>query len=148
MSAQNKKSGQSLIEALISITILSFVLIIFLLSLSNIMRVRTNHRWRIRASRLAQEGIELVYNVAVNDVWDEFITTHDTTIGGIEYSPIIESTDLKLVEYNSADPLIDGRYLRKVKLTMDGNSLRVDCNVSWGNDEVEYTTHLIKLKND
>ena len=140
---KSKKTGQTIIEPLLVVAIYGFVLVIFVASLSNLLRSRTTQKKHVKAARLAQEGVEVAYNLAINaDPFSDFVSY---ATGEVKH-PDIDSYILRGLADGPDE--IDGRFTRSIVITEDGSSYRIECDVSWGpsdEDKVSYVTYLINL---
>lgn len=154
------KSGQSLIEVLIAVAILSFVIVIFLFSFSNLAFSYVNHQYQIEATQYAREGLEMVYNISVNsENWEDFVDLADPDK---TYSPFIAPEGLVLIE---GVETIEEKFTREIFLEKalrdpvtgeitgdsgeeDENTLKATARVSWQfQAEDQYITYITYLIN-
>lgn len=73
-----KSQGFLLLEVVISLAIFGLLLMFFTMSFSNFFSVQGNSWKRVEATLYAQEGMEVMYNLANNtSEWDEFVENFD-----------------------------------------------------------------------
>lgn len=151
-----------LIEPLLAIAIFGLLLAPFLGSISNLAHSQVKYRHQTEAVQYAREGLEIVYNIAVNvDDWNDYFMVDDHHLG--TFHPDLSGSRPDLA---SGPEPVGGRFTRKINLAKakrsnDGNldeksgkdddkTLRVVSKVSWDEQgelqEIELITYLIDLK--
>lgn len=163
MLKRKAQSGQMLIEPLLAIAIFGLLLAPFLGSISNLAHSQVKYRHQTEAVQYAREGLEIVYNIAVNvDNWSDYFMVDDYHLG--TFHPDLSGSRPDLA---SGSETVRGRFTREINLakakrnSSDGNldeksgedddkTLRVISKVTWdeqGQDQkIELTTYLINLK--
>lgn len=166
-------SGQTLVEVLVAAAIFSLILTPFLSSLLNLTRAQVKYRHQTQATQYAREGLEIVYNIAVNtDSWADFAAyanNPDPNNPDLYYPvPIgMPSVYTLLSLQRGTQSLAGGTFLRAIFFQKarrddvsgnlsedptapeDSNTIKTTSRVSWqegGREQkVEFNTYLIDL---
>lgn len=122
-----KNSGQSLIEVIIVVGLVT-IIATSLISIST-AGLKTGHRGKLRSEAviLAQDGIEISRKLRDSD-WNTFQTTYGSLAGKawcLDNSAV-------WTEPTSSCPLTsDSLFSRSITFTWDGTRMKIDSMVSW-----------------
>jgi prepilin-type N-terminal cleavage/methylation domain-containing protein len=154
--------GFTLLETLISVTIFSIFLLFFLSSFTHIFASQDTSWKRVEASMLAQEGLEISYNIFTNTQdWTSLINRlheeevfHVTTEGTPDFVPGVEigedlNREIRVEDvYRSSET---GEIVTTVSdpLTVyDPDTVLVKSRVEWvgktGQEHIEYVTYVTR----
>lgn len=122
-----KRDGQTLLELIISIGVVVFVMMGLVVAVTSSLRFGQASRYRSRAVKYAQEGVELTRQLRDVNVWESFLSFADTTPK--EWC-LDKSGTWSIVGGNACAPL-DGIFTRIVTLTWQDPLVRVQADVSW-----------------
>ena len=162
VSKLHTSGGYLLLEAVISMAIFSGLLFFFTLSFRNVFTSQTTSAERVEAGLYAQEGMEVMYNLAINTTdWNGFVANFDPDK---TYYPVF-STVAQLAE---GEEVIKEKYTRKIfvqtvfrdpvthQIVPDGTggavedpgTLRIVTLVTWNVNgspqEVKYETYVVE----
>lgn len=162
MSRAKINSGQTLVELLIATAVFSLIIGPFLSSLINLTAAQVRYRHRIQATQYAREGLEIVYNQAVNaEEWNDFAhyadnpdqSFHPALVGGyFSLEPGSETIGkfTREITFQKAWRDAEGNVVDEETGSEDENTIRVVAEVFWqdrGKDqEIELTTYLINFE--
>lgn len=142
---KSSRSGQTLIEIIIAIAIFSVVVSLAIFSVANVSSSTVRSRLRSQATNYAKEGIEICYNLSLQD-WIEFSDKSGT------YHPVLSSGVFILAQ---GSQLLADRFTREITIE-DANDpdvadlLKVTSLVTWyasGRDqEVKFVIYLADLE--
>lgn len=159
---EKAESGQMLIEPLLAIAIFGLLLAPFLGSIGNLAHSQVKYRHQVEAVQYAREGLEIVYNIAVNaDDWSDYFITGDNPHLGI-FHPNLSGGNPDLA---SESETVGGRFTREINIakakrdsngnldettdTDDDHTIKVVSKITWEEagqlQKIELTTYLINL---
>ena len=158
LTKRKKISGQVLMEPIVAIAIIGLVLGPFVAYLGNLVRSQTKYRHQAQAAHYAREGVEIVYNIAVNANWEAF--TDNLNLPDKFRDDGRNPPALVAGETNTT-----GRFTRETQIEKarrdtqgnitagggqeDPNTLKVTSKVTWEEkekiEEISFTTYLINL---
>lgn len=129
---KNKLSGFSMIEAMIAVFICGVILPVFFIILSNLLGFSYSNREHIKASNLAQEGVEYVRNLRDQN-WKNNLTAFNSPVfpsfaSGSEHCLY---TDENFNFWWDNCFLMYGKFTRKIKITVSGDTRVISCTVTW-----------------
>lgn len=161
---------QNLVEILLATSILGFVVVPFLGSAVNLSRVLLRARIKSQAIHYAREGIEISYNLALQD-WDQFKAQngsyHPTIVDGnfaLELTPetdlagkydrviIIKQAERNGIEQKPSEEKTGNLF--KIgdppgNSVSDPETMKVTCQVSWDNlgkpETIQFVNYFSKL---
>lgn len=120
--------GQSLVEILVAIGVVTLVLTALVAAVVMAIRGVNFSKQKIKATSLAQEGVEWVRNQRGNLGWSDFYAL--ATAAGIRYC--LASLDFGEIGSCGEAQLIDSYYTRELVLTASGSDeVGVVVTVTW-----------------
>lgn len=153
------KSGNSLLELLIAITVFSLFVVALLTSISSLGFVQIKSNYTLTASQLAREAIESAVNWSLNN-WSHFSSLNGEYF--LTYQDDL-GNDLGYVDFSvqNPGPILD-RFNRRIVIqpayrdnqgniaesgNIDPNTIKVSAIVEWQSadqpNQVVFTTYLI-----
>jgi Tfp pilus assembly protein PilV len=125
-----RNSGSTLLEVLVAVMITGLVLTAVMLTLTFSIKNSADSRYRIVASQLAQEGLEVVKLQREMRGWGAFTTAYPTS----SYCAPVGTITLTTSCSAYSDPGTKKSFVRTIQITQGTNEATATVRVDWVSD--------------
>lgn len=108
----NQKSGFTLVEVLVSLTILGIVIVMFVGAFSNSIHAQNRAKLRLQATQYARESAEVVYNLSRRD-WDSLTQQIEAANPDTVFHPALNNN---LATLQAGEETVGQQFQRSIQL--------------------------------